>query len=93
MLPFAATAAQREAAKDPRPSFAERYRDKADYLVRVREAALGLQARGYLLAEDVDRIAARADAAFSATTKSGQRPNLRPGAVRRPACPRGPGGT
>jgi hypothetical protein len=64
-LPFAATAAQREAAKDPRPALAERYRSKQDYLDRVREAALRLQQLGYLLAEDVEPIAARAGAAFA----------------------------
>ncbi len=61
VLPFAPTAAAREAAKDPRPSLAERYGDKDAYLRKVRESALQLQQSGYLLAEDIERIVARAD--------------------------------
>ena len=61
VLPFAPTAAAREAAKDPRASLAERYRDKEGYLAKVREAAVALQKDGYLLAEDIDRIVARAE--------------------------------
>ena len=59
-LPFARTAAEREAANDPRPSLAERYQDKAQYVARVRAAAQALEKRGYLLAEDVEKIAGRA---------------------------------
>jgi len=52
-LPFARTAAERAALGDPRPALAERYRDRADYLARVRDAAEALVARRLLLAEDV----------------------------------------
>jgi hypothetical protein len=38
-LPFARTATERAACADPRPALAERYRDRADYLARVRDAA------------------------------------------------------
>ena len=58
--PFPSSAAAREAAKDPRGSLAERYGDRESYLARVREAALELQKGGYLLAEDIDGIVARA---------------------------------
>jgi hypothetical protein len=61
VLPFAPTAAAREAAKDPRASLAERYRDKESYLAKVREAAVALQKDGYLLAEDIERVVARAE--------------------------------
>ncbi len=53
-LPFAKTRAEREKAGDPRPSIAERYRSRDDYLARVREAAKALAAAGYLLAEDIE---------------------------------------
>lgn len=52
-LPFARTAVGRSARHDPRPALAERYRDRADYLARVRDAAEALVARRLLLAEDV----------------------------------------
>jgi alpha/beta hydrolase family protein len=53
-LPFAKTRAEREKAGDPRPSIAERYRSREDYLGRVREAAKALAAAGYLLDEDIE---------------------------------------
>jgi len=53
-LPFARTRAEREAAGDPRPSIAERYASREDYLARVRKAAEALAAAGYLLEEDVE---------------------------------------
>ncbi|HEV8675891.1 MAG TPA: alpha/beta hydrolase domain-containing protein [Methylomirabilota bacterium] len=59
-LPFAKTKAEREARGDPRPSREERYRDQADYVARVRQAAEALGREGYLLAEDVQRIVDRA---------------------------------
>ena len=52
-LPFPRTAEERAARADPRPAIAERYRDRADYLARVRDAAEALAARRFLLAEDV----------------------------------------
>ncbi len=52
-LPFAATRASRLAKKDPRLSFAERYRSKADYVAKVRAAAQELVAERLLLPEDV----------------------------------------
>ncbi|HUQ73644.1 MAG TPA: alpha/beta hydrolase domain-containing protein [Burkholderiales bacterium] len=61
VLPFAPTAQARETTKDPRLSLAERYKDKDDYLAKVRDAANALQAKGYLLAEDVDGIVQRAE--------------------------------
>jgi hypothetical protein len=53
-LPFAKTRAEREKTGDPRPSIAERYRSRDDYLARVREAAVALVAEGYLLDEDIE---------------------------------------
>jgi hypothetical protein len=53
-LPFARTRAQREVTGDPRPSLAERYASREDYLARVRDAAARLAREGYLLSEDVE---------------------------------------
>ena len=61
LMPFAPTAFARNTAKDPRPSLAERYKDKDEYLSRVRDAAKALQARGFLLEEDIERVVARAE--------------------------------
>lgn len=53
-IPFATTRAAREAANDPRPSIEERYRDKQDYLTRIRMAALALVEQGFMLTEDIE---------------------------------------
>ncbi len=53
-LPFARTAAERAARRDPRPAIAERYSSRSDYLARVRDAAQALVKDGYLLEEDVE---------------------------------------
>lgn len=63
VFPFPATIAQREATGDPRPSLQERYRDRPDYVNRVSAAARRLQAEGFLLAEDVDRLIEEASTA------------------------------
>lgn len=60
-FPFARTAAERQASRDPRPAIAERYASREEYLAQVRAAALALVADRYLLPEDVtlaERIAA-----------------------------------
>ena len=63
-LPFARTAAEREAAQDPRPSLAERYQDKNTYLSKVRTAAQDLVQRGFYLEEDVEKTVERAARAW-----------------------------
>ncbi len=55
-VPFARTEAERQAAGDPRPSIAARYRDRADYVDKVRSAAAGVVDKGFLLQEDVDAL-------------------------------------
>jgi hypothetical protein len=68
-LPFVATASQRRQAGDPRPSIAERYRDREEYEARVRAVAQQLAAERYILPEDVDlavRLAVRRYDAFAA---------------------------
>jgi hypothetical protein len=61
-IPFAKTKAERLAKRDARPSLEERYRGKADYVARVTQAATSLEKAGYILAEDRERIIARAQA-------------------------------
>ncbi len=58
-VPFALTKAEREARRDPRPSIAERYRNREDYIAKLRAAAEDLVTRRYLLAEDVDNVVER----------------------------------
>ena len=52
-IPFAKTLAERQASGDPRPSLAERYSSKADYVAKVETAAKALVSQGYILQEDV----------------------------------------
>jgi hypothetical protein len=61
LVPFASNERERETARDPRPSLGERYKDKAEYLEKVRAAALELQGRGFVLEEDVERIVTRVE--------------------------------
>ena len=64
-LPFPRTREERERTGDPRRSIKERYRDRVDYLARVRTEAERLVEERHLLAEDValvvDLAAARYD--------------------------------
>jgi hypothetical protein len=53
-VPFALTEEARAAANDPRPSLAERYAGRDDYLAQVRQAAQALVGQRYLLAQDID---------------------------------------
>lgn len=57
---FAVDAARRVASGDPRPAILERYRDREDYLARVRDAARDLVDQGYVLDEDIPLIVADA---------------------------------
>ena len=66
--PFAATKTQREAAGDARLSIAERYRNRDDYVDRIRVASRRLVQEGFLLPEDAAVIveAAASSRAFAA---------------------------
>ncbi|MCB4821484.1 alpha/beta hydrolase domain-containing protein [Roseicella aerolata] len=59
-LPFAADAAARQAAGDPRPSLAERYPSQAAYAAAVRVAAAVLAAERLLLPADAEAFLAAA---------------------------------
>ncbi|KQP22784.1 alpha/beta hydrolase domain-containing protein [Pseudorhodoferax sp. Leaf267] len=62
MLPFARTAAERQASGDPRLSLQERYGDHAGYVAAVRKAAAQAQAEGFLLPADAEALVRAADA-------------------------------
>ncbi|HEY7186562.1 MAG TPA: alpha/beta hydrolase domain-containing protein [Vicinamibacterales bacterium] len=59
-IPFARTRAERESKRDPRPSIAERYKGRDDYLQRIRSAADDLVKQRLLLSEDIDNVVQRA---------------------------------
>ena len=59
-LPFAASRTEREAARDPRLSLAERYGDHAAYVNRVEAVVRQLVGDRLLLPEDGERFIARA---------------------------------
>ena len=59
-IPLAQTKVERDAARDPRRSIAERYSSKDEYMQRIAKAANLLVKDGYLLSEDVPAIAKRA---------------------------------
>jgi hypothetical protein len=67
-VPFAMTRAERDARKDPRPSIAERYRDRDDYLSKLRAAAQELVKGRYLLPEDVENVVKRGQAQWEFLT-------------------------
>ena len=54
IFPFAKTAIDRESARDPRRSIAERYTGREDYLSRAAAAAQGLVDKRFLLPQDKD---------------------------------------
>ncbi len=55
-IPFARDIEEREARNDPRPSIAERYASKAEYMGLVTQDTLRLVSEGYLLDRDMDEI-------------------------------------
>jgi len=59
-IPFPPTRAAREKTGDPRRSIEERYASREEYLTRSKGAADGLVTQGYLRAEDLPKIMARA---------------------------------
>lgn len=70
-VPLAPDRAARRDHGDPRPSVAELYSSKAEYLSRVRQASAAMVADGFLLAEDVPRVVARAEEMWEWVTGRG----------------------
>jgi hypothetical protein len=54
--PFARTRAEREQSHDVRPSIEERYKNRDDYLQRVRRAATDLVRERFVLQDDVESV-------------------------------------
>jgi hypothetical protein len=61
MLPFARSAAERQASGDPRRSLEERYGNHAGYVAAVRKAAERAMAAGFLLKPDADKLVRQAE--------------------------------
>jgi len=55
-FPFSRTKSEREQRGDPRPSVAERYSGREEYVRRVGDSARRLIERGYLLERDLPAI-------------------------------------
>jgi hypothetical protein len=68
-LPFARTEEQRRAAKDPRPSLASRYPDKATFLGKIDAASNALVQDGLLLQQDAPKLHDRAAQQWDYMTK------------------------
>ncbi|HWZ45786.1 MAG TPA: alpha/beta hydrolase domain-containing protein [Candidatus Saccharimonadales bacterium] len=58
-IPFTRTAEERKAAGDPRPSIAERYSSRDEYLGKFAAAAVKLMQQRFLLPEDVPSLLER----------------------------------
>ena len=61
-VPFLRTTGERQAAGDPRPALLERYHDFGDYKAQFVAAAARLAEQGYLLADELPRLHAAAQA-------------------------------
>jgi hypothetical protein len=71
--PFARTPTDRARSGDTRPSLAERYKDRADYLRRVSQASEDLAHQRFLLVDDLPAVLQRAKAMWSAIANGGDR--------------------
>ena len=60
--PLRAHAAERQAARDPRPSLEERYSSHAGYVAAVRKATARAVAEGFLLPDDAAELISLAEA-------------------------------
>jgi hypothetical protein len=71
-VPFARTKTERDARRDPRLSIEERYRDRQDYLQRIRASAADLVKDRFLLEEDVEDVVQRAGRHWTYATAAQQ---------------------
>jgi hypothetical protein len=67
--PFARTRAEREKSGDSRPSIEERYKDREDYLQRVRRAAADLVRERFMLEGDVDAAVRQGEQTWNAVVE------------------------
>jgi len=70
-IPFPRDAAERARTGDPRPSIAERYASRDEYLARVRTEVDRLIAERHLLAEDAEAVVQLAADRYDAFTRTG----------------------
>jgi hypothetical protein len=70
--PFARTRAERAQTGDSRPSIEERYKDRQDYLQRVRRAATDLVRERFMLEDDVDAVVRQADETWTVVAQAGR---------------------
>ncbi|HEV2279265.1 MAG TPA: alpha/beta hydrolase domain-containing protein [Acidobacteriaceae bacterium] len=68
-FPLAKTAAERKASGDPRPSIAERYSSRDDYLARYRKAVDDLVRQRWILPEDASALDTEGAAEWDYYTK------------------------
>lgn len=71
-VPFARTRAEREARRDPRPSIEERYKDRDDYLQKIRKAANTLVRERFILEQDLGDVVQRAALHWDFVTRATQ---------------------
>jgi hypothetical protein len=71
-LPFPRTRAERDSRIDPRLSIEERYRDRDDYLTRVRRAADQLIQQRLMLSDDLEDVLDHATRHWSQATGTAQ---------------------
>ena len=71
-VPFARTRAERDARHDPRLSIEERYRDRDEYLQRIRAAATALVKERFILDQDVEDVVQRATRHWDYATRTTQ---------------------
>jgi hypothetical protein len=69
-IPFARTKADRLSARDPRPSIAERYAGREEYLKKFSASARDLARRGFLLEQDVPKLIERGAAEWDYFTST-----------------------
>ncbi len=70
-VPFAKTAEERKASGDPRPSIAERYANREEYLKRYTAALDALVNEGWILDEDREALLHRATLEWDLATGAG----------------------
>ena len=68
-LPFPKTAAERKTSGDPRPSIAERYAGREDYLSRYSKALDDLVKQRWILPEDREAVLKRGEEEWAQATK------------------------
>jgi hypothetical protein len=72
-IPFPLSPEARTSAEDPRASIQERYKDRAEYLDKIRKACMELMHDGFLLERDLPAVVNTAERYWEAITGPGKR--------------------